>query len=370
MPRITDEIKEQIEQHMSIMRGSDVAKKFGVADCTVSKIWKKYKERTGAVHKRKYEVLKKLTHEQIAEIISKSHVSIQELATHYGVSAARISIILKENNVGSNGSGKGHRISDDDRKNIVDSYGKLTSTEAAAQFKVSRTWILNLWKDKMNNNPNDYMVDSSRAPKSKRRKYRHHNNDTKRIISDEEFKVTKDVVIDHHGKGFGKHKNYTTFSDKQLHLFLQKCSRSIIDTDDCVKWMGSKNTRNNETHAKITINGMPAWVHTCSYVNFVGPLPDNYPSTHAMICHRCIDAGDCVNPRHLYLGTEDDNSKDRWAHQKMKELSINNQEKIINRQDLPLWQAYREYSNPTLSCDKTNITQTDIRTYTTNTQKI
>jgi DNA invertase Pin-like site-specific DNA recombinase len=167
MPRhITPEMKQQIEEHItSKMRGSDVAKKLGVADCTVSKIWKEYTARTGVIHKRKYEVLQKLTHEQIQEIVQHSHVSAGELSRKYGVSLQRITKILKDHGIVSGGIGKGHRLTDNERTKIEDSYGVLTPTETSVKFGVSHQTVATIWRKQKLENPDLDIADKSKHAK-------------------------------------------------------------------------------------------------------------------------------------------------------------------------------------------------------------
>ena len=54
----------------------------------------------------------------------------------------------------------------------------------------------------------------------------------------------------------------------------------------------------------ISVNGRQVKAHRYAYDVFVGPIP-----LGAYVCHKC-DNTKCVNPKHLFVGSQDDNMKD------------------------------------------------------------
>jgi hypothetical protein len=74
----------------------------------------------------------------------------------------------------------------------------------------------------------------------------------------------------------------------------------IPDTG-CWEWYGAFN---NYGYGSIRVDGLRVGAHRASYVAHVGPLPSNM-----QVLHKC-DNPSCVNPDHLFLGTQSDNVYD------------------------------------------------------------
>lgn len=72
----------------------------------------------------------------------------------------------------------------------------------------------------------------------------------------------------------------------------------------CWFWMASTDY---DGYGKLTVTTdkkRPIRAHRFSYEHFKGPIPPG-----ALVCHRC-DVPSCVNPDHLFVGTNSDNMMD------------------------------------------------------------
>ena len=81
----------------------------------------------------------------------------------------------------------------------------------------------------------------------------------------------------------------------------QRFWNQIEKTDSCWLWRGYLR---NGYHGAIWLNGRMFYVHRLSYLLHIGLIPPGQ-----MVCHRC-DVPNCVNPTHLFLGTQRDNFED------------------------------------------------------------
>jgi len=73
-------------------------------------------------------------------------------------------------------------------------------------------------------------------------------------------------------------------------------------TTGCFNWIGGK-TRGN--YGEFNYNKKPQRVHRVSYIIHYGDIPDGLH-----VLHTC-DNPSCVNPLHLFLGTNQDNMTDK-----------------------------------------------------------
>jgi len=82
--------------------------------------------------------------------------------------------------------------------------------------------------------------------------------------------------------------------------------------DGCWEWHGSLHKSRTFVYGKMTVNGITDMAHRWSYRIFVGEIPEKL-----LVCHKC-DYPLCVNPEHLFVGTNRQNIDDAIAKGRMK----------------------------------------------------
>lgn len=76
------------------------------------------------------------------------------------------------------------------------------------------------------------------------------------------------------------------------------------DPDACWPWIGALGSRDKD-RGIFSYEGKKQYAYRLIYEMFHGPIPEGH-----MVRHAC-DNGACCNPRHLVLGTQSDNERDK-----------------------------------------------------------
>ena len=100
----------------------------------------------------------------------------------------------------------------------------------------------------------------------------------------------------------GKHEpKFPTMKDRFLNSF------EMITESGCWVWGGSVN---ESGYGQMTWKNRSYSAHRFSYQQFVGSIPESM-----CVLHQC-DVPSCVNPNHLFLGTNQDNMKDKVSKER------------------------------------------------------
>ncbi len=91
---------------------------------------------------------------------------------------------------------------------------------------------------------------------------------------------------------------------------LRRFWSKVVKTDDCWNWIGAGSKHGG--HGQIRLPGQLIHAHRFSYELHKGPIPEGL-----VVRHEC-DNPPCVNPKHLLLGTQQDNSWDMMNRQRRR----------------------------------------------------
>lgn len=118
--------------------------------------------------------------------------------------------------------------------------------------------------------------------------------------------------------------------------------------NECWEWVNGSYYKNPwtgaDTYGCISFNGKRQGAHRASWYLHFGDIPDGL-----FVLHTC-DNPKCVNPRHLFLGTHDDNMQDKVKKGRARgganKGEINPEHKLTEAQALEIIQALKRGEHP------------------------
>jgi hypothetical protein len=114
--------------------------------------------------------------------------------------------------------------------------------------------------------------------------------------------------------------------------FLQRIKKGRAS--ECWEWTGAR--MNAAWHGQWrSSEGKHELAHRAAWRLFVGPIPDGL-----QVLHRC-DNPVCVNPSHLFLGTQADNCRDMWAKNRANPQTLRGEKHGMSKLNAPLVREIR-----------------------------
>jgi hypothetical protein len=98
---------------------------------------------------------------------------------------------------------------------------------------------------------------------------------------------------------------------------------TLSGSNDCWLWIGDKDP---DGYGRIRSGTTRIRAHRVSYELFIGAIDKNL-----VICHKC-DNPSCVNPKHLWMGTTQENTSDMVSKERHAYGERNGQSKLTKKQ--------------------------------------
>lgn len=105
----------------------------------------------------------------------------------------------------------------------------------------------------------------------------------------------------------------------------------VSDKASCWEWLGTKHGKH---YGHFKMGSFVAKAHRIAYELTYGKIPSGL-----LVCHKC-DNPSCCNPRHLWVGTNDDNLKDRQKKERQARGERSGRAKLSDKDVLAIRAQY------------------------------
>lgn len=109
----------------------------------------------------------------------------------------------------------------------------------------------------------------------------------------------------------------------------------------CWIWTGYKDS---DGYGNFRLDDKIIKAHRFAYENWNGPIPDGL-----FVCHKC-DNPACVNPSHLFLGTQKDNMQDCAKKGRISKGEKHSRAKLTALDIIAIRNEYKPYSKEHSTC--------------------
>ena len=119
-----------------------------------------------------------------------------------------------------------------------------------------------------------------------------------------------------------------------LEVLRSRMERKTNRTETCWLWTGARDGRKlGQSYGRMLVGKSLMNTNRLAYIVHVGPIPDG-----KQVLHTC-DNPLCVNPDHLWLGTHDDNMRDKAEKHRAPPSKLRGSEcggAKLSEQDIPV----------------------------------